>query len=140
MSLVVVDASVAAKWFFREEFTDSAIRLRDTQYRLHAPDFLLLEMDALFAKRIRRGEMSRPEATAARSALRKIPMTYHPSGALAHAAFDMACKTGGSFYDCLYLALAKNLRATLATADRRFCRMLGQTDYSGFLLWVGDIA
>jgi predicted nucleic acid-binding protein len=47
MSVYVVDASVAAKWFFEEAYSEDASRPLHAKYRLHAPDFLLLELDCL---------------------------------------------------------------------------------------------
>jgi predicted nucleic acid-binding protein len=44
MSVYVVDASVAAKWFFDEPFSDEATRLLDASHTLHVPDFFLLEI------------------------------------------------------------------------------------------------
>ena len=43
MTILIVDASVAAKWFFQEEFSLQANTLREPEFQLHAPDFLLLE-------------------------------------------------------------------------------------------------
>ena len=41
MSVLIVDASVGAKWFFEEEFSDFSIALLDSRHQLHAPDFFL---------------------------------------------------------------------------------------------------
>lgn len=50
MSILVVDAGVAAKWFFDEPLSDEAARLLDPSYELHAPDFFLLEIDNVLCK------------------------------------------------------------------------------------------
>ena len=50
MSLYVVDASVAAKWFIEEVHAEAALALLRESNRLHAPDFLLVEMDGLLCK------------------------------------------------------------------------------------------
>ena len=46
MSLYVVDASVAAKWYFSEEHTQAARRVLQQEHELHAPELFLLETDA----------------------------------------------------------------------------------------------
>ena len=43
MSLFVVDASVAIKWFFPEIHGDAALRLLEGEHRLHAPDLIYSE-------------------------------------------------------------------------------------------------
>ena len=43
MKTVIVDASVAAKWFFPEEGSKAAIRLLDGKHNLLAPDLLRSE-------------------------------------------------------------------------------------------------
>ncbi len=59
MSLYVVDASVAAKWFFPEIHTEAALRLRDPDCRLHVPYLFDLEFSNVFHKEIARGVLSR---------------------------------------------------------------------------------
>ncbi len=58
MSIFVVDASVAAKWFFDEPLSAEAARLLDVSHGLHAPDFFSLEIDSILCKKMRRGEIS----------------------------------------------------------------------------------
>lgn len=43
MSLYVVDAYVAVKWFVLEIHNEAALRLRHSAYQLHVPNFFLLE-------------------------------------------------------------------------------------------------
>ncbi len=64
MSVLVVDASVAAKWFFEEQYADAAQEILDVNYQLHVPDFFRLEMDSIIAKRLRRGESNSTKASA----------------------------------------------------------------------------
>ncbi len=50
MSIYVVDASVAAKWFLEEDYTTEAFRLLALGNTLHAPDFMLLDIDHVLCK------------------------------------------------------------------------------------------
>jgi predicted nucleic acid-binding protein len=59
--IIVVDASVAAKWFIAEDNTDDALLLLDMPFDLHAPDLLYLEFDNILCKLIRRGLLSEEE-------------------------------------------------------------------------------
>ena len=46
MSVYVIDASIAAKWFFDENLSGAARGVLNQEHRLFAPDFFLLEMDS----------------------------------------------------------------------------------------------
>ena len=70
MSIYVVDASVAAKWFFDEPLSDESARLLDPSHVLHVPDLFLIEIDSVLCKKIRRGEIS--EGRRRKSVLRWI--------------------------------------------------------------------
>ncbi len=140
MNLYIVDAGVAAKWFLDEIFSDDARRLLREGNRLYAPDFLLLEMDNLFCKRIRRGEIAPIDGEEGRLMLKQLPISYHAVASLQNTAYKIAIETKRSLYDCLYLALAVLLNGQMATADKKFFNGLAETPFSNHLLWVADIA
>ena len=106
MSVYVVDACVAAKWFLNEDFTEDARRLLRPGNRLHAPEFLLLEVDSLLCRRVRRKELTAVAAADARARLRQLPIEFYRTEALEDRAFEMAIETRCSPYDCLYVVLA----------------------------------
>ena len=136
MSDYVVDASAAAKWFFDEPHAEAARVLLRPGIRLSAPDFLLVEMDNLFCKRVRRGDMTREDADDARVLLRQLPVEFHPSAALHEQAYELAHRTRRSLYDCFYLSLAILLDAPMVTADRRLFDALGKGAFSAHVMWV----
>jgi len=140
MSVYVVDASVAAKWFFYEPLSDDATRMLDASHILHVPDFFLLEIDNVLSKKMRRREISREEAQEIRSAVAIFPLQKHPFQLLMDPAFELAAHTQSSPYDCLYLILAIVLGSQMVTADRRFydnIRMSRLTAEN--LCWVEDL-
>lgn len=139
MSKYVVDASVVVKWFFTEPHDHEALRLRNSQYQLHAPDFMLLEVDNVLCKRIRRGILSVVAGKEIQHLLRQLPLIIHQFRSFEEQAFDLANATGRSLYDCLYLALALELQAKLVTADRKFYDALQGSTYRSALCWVEDI-
>ncbi|MCD6297252.1 MAG: type II toxin-antitoxin system VapC family toxin [Deltaproteobacteria bacterium] len=139
MSIYVVDASVAAKWFFEEDHTESALRLFGGDNQLHAPDFMLLELDSVLCKKIRLKELISKDALEIRSALRTFPITRHPFGMLMDPAFELAHQTQSSPYDCLYLVLAMLLHGELVTADRRFYNIHFRGPFFNHLCWVEDL-
>lgn len=139
MTLFVVDASVAMKWLLREEHFEAARRLRDSRYRLSAPDYMLLETDNAFCKHVRRGEMARADAEDGRRTLRAFPIEYHGLETLLDRAYAMAVETRTSVYDCLYAALAVALGARMVTADRRFFERISATPFADYVMWVEDV-
>ena len=139
MSPLVVDSSVAAKWFVREEHTESARRVLDECDQLHAPHFFLLEMHSIFCKWIRRGHMSQDEGDSIRSALPRYPVQIHASSSLVDPAYAIASRTGRSFYDCVYVSLAERLGCPVVTADRRLCEGLADGPFAKHVLWVEDV-
>jgi len=139
VSPCVVDASVVAKWFLPEVHTAAALRVLEAGRELHAPDFLLLELDNVFCKRIRRGELTEKDGAGARDLLRRLPVTMHPFRQLQDLAYETALVTGRSMYDCLYVALAVLLDGQVVTADHRLYKAMAGGVLAENLLWVEDI-
>ncbi len=139
MSAFVVDASVAVKWLLCEEHFEAARRLLDPRHRLCAPDFLLLETDNVFCKRVRRGQFTRAYGEEARRILREFPVEYHAFGTLLDRAYELASETRTSPYDCLYVALAEVIGGRMVTADRRFYDRIVKSPFAAHVLWVEDV-
>jgi predicted nucleic acid-binding protein len=102
VSVVVVDSSVAVKWYVPETLSAEALRVRNGSTPRHAPDFLEVEVAAIVWKKVRHGVMTR---TVADGILADLPalgiITYHPIRPLVGPAFDLADQTGRTVYDCL---------------------------------------
>lgn len=114
--MIVVDASVAAKWFLPEARAEAASALLATDYVLVAPDLIRLEVAGVFLRALRRGELSATDAEEADrtlcDALRLVPATD-----VLDAAFEIAGRHGGALYDAVYVAVARSLEAEVATDD-----------------------
>lgn len=139
MSLFVVDASVAIKWFLPENHSEAALRLLTQPHTLHAPDLIFSEFGNVLWKRVRRNEISKKEADAILEGLRTLNLQVQPSQALIPLALEIACGENRTVYDSLYLAAAIALQSPLITADARFFRALIKGPFSAHLLWVEDI-
>jgi predicted nucleic acid-binding protein len=136
--IIVIDASVAAKWFFDEEHSIAALNLLDNPFELNAPDFFFLEMNSLLCKRAQRLELSITEAFEMGDEIRSMPIQSYPITALRERAFELALETKRSIYDCLYLALAEVLDGRMVTADRKFFQSLQDSPLRDRMLWVED--
>ena len=139
MSLFVVDASVAIKWFLPEVHSDAALRLLAGPYTLYAPDLLFSEFGNVLWKRFRRNEVTKNEASAAVDALLSLPLQVQASQSLLPLALEIACGENRTVYDSLYLAAALVLQCPCVTADGKFYRSLTKGRFSAHLLWVEDI-
>jgi predicted nucleic acid-binding protein len=137
--IIGVDASVAVKWYFREIYREAALRLLDDRYELLAPDLLIAEFANVAWKYVRRGDATAAEARAALNELLSVPLKVHTATAVMPAAFDIACETGRTAYDSIYLTLAQIQGCQLVTADRRFYDAMQGTTYAGTMLWVEDV-
>ena len=140
MSRFVVDASVAIKWFLPEPHDDCAARLRGEGTDLDAPDLLYAEIGNTLWKRVRRGELTGAAAGKIVAAVSRLPIEAHPSRLLSGAALQIACSTGLTVYDSLYLATALLTDSRLVTADRRlFEAGRRKAPLRNRVLWVEDI-
>jgi predicted nucleic acid-binding protein len=138
--IIVVDASVAAKWFIAEDNTDDALLLLDMPFDLHAPDLLYLEFDNILCKLIRRGLLSEEEGFDMRDRIQAFPIQPYSSKSFREKAFQIAIETRRCVYDCFYLALAEALEGCMVTADRKFFLALQGTTLEDYILWIEDLA
>jgi predicted nucleic acid-binding protein len=139
VSLFVVDASVAIKWFLPEIYSDAALRLLAHQHTLHAPDLIFSEFGNVLWKRVRKNEISKNEANATLEGLLTLHLQVQPSQLLIPLALEIACGENRSVCDSLYLAAAIALQSSLVAADAKFYRALSKGPFSAHVVWVEDI-
>ncbi len=117
----VVDASVALKWVLDETGSSWARALPDTA-GLIAPALLWTEC----ANGLWRLARVTPALDAGRAfeIVSAVPLEMVEAGlAIQAQALRLGGRLDHPIYDCLYLALALDRGAALATADRRFLRV-----------------
>lgn len=118
----VIDASVAVKWFIREERSTEAVRFLKRRDRFSAPDLLFPEVANVVWKKVVRREISPLQGEDIVRALVRAPIVIHSSAPLLDFAFRLAAEVKATVYDSLYVSLAIAERSTLVTADRRLLR------------------
>jgi len=116
---VVVDASMAVKWFADEGDSVLADQLIEDDEMLVAPDIMPVEAANAWWKKVRRGEMSKVDFEHAVAHLLAIGVEWVPASSLAERAAVMAVDTGQTVYDCTYLAVCAERGAGITTADER---------------------
>lgn len=140
MRRYVVDASVAAQWYFPEEQTDIAESfLEIAKIELLAPDLLQVEMTALLRERVRRGEIDPSTAERILEALCKAPIEVKPASDLAQHALTLVLREGLGLHDAFYLALAMQAGCPLVTADPRLVDLLRHSQLARHVVWIGDL-
>lgn len=116
---VVVDASVAAKWFNKEEYSGEAVALKqayvDGTVELVAPMHLIYEVGNSIWKN---KQLSVEDASKAISLLLDLDLNLvEPSANDLRRVMEIARKRSITFYDALYIEVAEKYGVKLVTAD-----------------------
>jgi predicted nucleic acid-binding protein len=125
--ILVIDASVALKWFVDEDGSRQAEALLTRQDTLIAPDLIIPEVCNATWKMVRRGMMHQTQQIAAVTRLPAILDELAPTGPLAPRAAALSTLLDHPAYDCFHLALAEQRSATLISADRRLIQRVAGT-------------
>jgi len=131
---LVVDASVAVKWYVPESGSQRAAALLDGPAQLLAPDLLVPEFGNAVWKKTQRGELRAEEGAAiVRAFLAAPPVTLRSSTVLLQAAWEIARRFRRSVYDAVYLALAMAEDCPVVTADDALARTMRATTLREFV-------
>jgi predicted nucleic acid-binding protein len=114
---VVLDASVAVKFYFYEDGSERARSLLTSGIVVAAPELLHIEMASTVIKKIRMGLSTSEHAQDALTSIGDLLDAVAPVSTLRLRAFQFARDYGFSVYDGVYLALAEQLAAPVLTAD-----------------------
>jgi predicted nucleic acid-binding protein len=131
VSLVVVDASVAVKWYLPENgeaLADQALALLDKydkqEVQFVVPDLFYVEIASAIRKAVRVGRVPRAFGDQALLLLTQREFPTVPSRKLLDSAFQIATTFDRTVYDSLYVALAVRTESQLITADERLANAL----------------
>lgn len=138
MSRLVIDASVAVKWFLPEEQSEAARALLRPGHDLIAPELIYAELGSALLKRVRKGEIGEDVAARIFTLARELSMDIHPISPLLEATLRICAGHKQTFYDSLYLALALAQDARLVTADRRFFDAIRASSFGPDVIWVEE--
>jgi len=120
---IVIDASVAMKWFIQERNRDRALILREKHVKgersLLAPDLLIYEV----CNSLRYNpEFTEADVRDAVKALFGLHLELSsPTIRDMDKASENAFKYDITIYDALYLSLAESEKSPIITADERLC-------------------
>ena len=131
MSTLVVDASVAVKWFLPAEdetlipqALDLLARHTKSELRFVVPGIFWAEMGNIFWKAVRVRRCPRQYADESVASLQEKNLTTVASRELMSDALAIAITFDRTVYDSLYVALALSYNVPLVTADERLANAL----------------
>jgi len=125
--IIVLDASVAIKWFNKEEFSDIALKLREEFYNgkheIVVPDLILYEVsNALVYNK----EFSAGDISMAINSIIDMELTINiPSKDLLEKSIEIARKEKITLYDAVYIGLTREIYAKFVTADDKLGKIKG---------------
>jgi predicted nucleic acid-binding protein len=131
LSLLVLDASVAAKWFLpraEEPLAEEALALlrqyAGGEIELTVPDLFWAELGNILWKAVRTRRIPEKAATQALRDMLRYGLPTVGGILLAEDALTIALSTGRTVYDAMYLALAVQRESIFVTADERLVKAL----------------
>ena len=130
----VVDASVTVKLLVDEPDSDTARELAAGGHELHAPRLMASEVANVLWRKARVGQIERANSGAALALLSDMPVRWNEDETVSADAVRLALALDHPVYDCMYLALAHRIGATVVTADRRFVTAVALTEHGESVL------
>lgn len=120
---MILDASVIAKWFLKEEGTGKALKIREKYFQdefdLSVPDLIIYEL----ANTLRYSNFLSPEIDKAISTIYSMDLFFiDPSQKIMEKASKIAINKDITIYDATYVALSYQLSSQLMTADKSLFR------------------
>ena len=130
--MIVIDASVAVKWFAPEPGTAEAEALLATDEPRVAPEHLAAEVGQALLRHYREGGVTLDHCREAISQLRRYVRLFSTE-ALASEALEIAAMSGCSVYDALYVAAAERWHGVVVTAGAKLVAELGRSRWQSRL-------
>jgi predicted nucleic acid-binding protein len=127
---LVVDASVACKWFVEEALSDAARRVPGLAEDLIAPELIVVEVANALWRGVRDGRVLAPQAEDALTSLPRFFAELASAATIAPRALAIARELDHAVYDCVYLALAELRDARVISADTRLAEKVAGTKWS----------
>lgn len=134
----IVDSCVAVKWVVREEYSEKAVGLLQTDLHLVAPDLVLMEIANALWKNVKRGFVS---AEQAKVRLNDVPGFFNrllTTADLVVEAFALGNAADIPIYDCIYVVSARRIGARLVTADAKLVAKLAGTPDEARVIHITD--
>lgn len=138
MTELVIDASVAIKWFVAEPDSALAVKLFERVGGLAAPRLLMVEIASGLRKNFVRRLIRRETVLASIRAVESLIEAWHEDESLLIEALTLALDLDHPIYDCFYLALARKLNTVCVTADIKLLNKVAGTPFAPLAVGLAD--
>jgi predicted nucleic acid-binding protein len=135
---LVVDASVAVRWYLPEKGAEQAAEILSRPERLIAPELILAEIGSAVWKRVMKDEVGLGLAMQIVTHAPQQFSALKPLDLLAADAMRFAAELRHPIYGCFYLALAQREAATLVTVDKLLGSLAGKAGLMVEVLAIRD--
>lgn len=135
----VVDASIAAKWFFPEEDSHLAEQLLVLDQPLYAPDLIIAEVTNVLWKHWRREGVDNDNAL---QIILNLPAAFQrlvTGTELTETAWHWSHTLDHPAYDCFYIACAEHVAGRMVTVDARLLAAVKGTDAGPLVCHLRDV-
>jgi predicted nucleic acid-binding protein len=140
MEKIVVDSSVAIKWFVVEPYTDASRMILDEYGKgvltLHAPDLINAEIGNVVWKKHAFQGLDEADAQSIIDVFLSLGLVLTPTVSLLRSAYHIAVSSGRTVYDALYVALSVREECQFVTADEKLANAL-KPKYEN-VVWIGN--
>ncbi|RJP19220.1 MAG: PIN domain-containing protein [Candidatus Omnitrophota bacterium] len=135
---IIVDACVAIKWFFAEDYNEKAYSLLQNCFMIGVPYFFLLEFSNFLLRKRRKEEISQSISDETNRILLEYIDCFYPDNHLIVRAIRLSNEINHSPYDCLYLACSEHYNIPLITADHDFYKHVKKSAYARLIYWMEE--
>ena len=143
MKRIVIDASVALKWFLRDEkYGDRAMGLLDRFVRgeldLAAPSLMVYEVINGLVIAQRKGRIAEERVLASISGFINLGIAFLDVTGLEARVLHFCRVYDRSAYDASYLAIAEQQSLSLVTGDERLYNSTKAKGKAAWVKWIGE--
>lgn len=140
MDNLVVDSSVAVKWFVVEPYSTEARRILDAYQNgilsFLAPDLINAEVGNIIWKKHTLQGLAASDAQDILDKFQQLQFTFTPTAELLEDAYKIAVTHHRTVYDSLYLALSVRENCQFVTADEKLVNAVGAAFPN--LVWLAN--
>jgi len=138
VSDLVIDASVAVKWFVSEEASDKADEVSSSNHTLLAPRLIMIEVANAFARKAIQKLITPLEAAEYVRTLPRFLAGLLDVDDLIEPALQNACNHGHPIYDFIYLEAARRRDTKMLTADQKFIAKVKGTNLAKLVMPLSE--
>lgn len=133
MSIPIIDACVAIKWFIPENNFEKAGDILKSHNKMIAPDLFLIEFDSIVTKKVRQRLIEPIDAFKMRELIRSLPFEIIQYPVISKVAFELSLNLPITQNDACYLAAAIEFEQSVITADERFFKGMKNTPFERYV-------